>query len=141
MQSSGAPCQTENITGMARSILAEVARMLEALAKDGTTSSIDLRSLPLTDADRQQLEELLGRGEVSAELEVAGRSSIWETAYAGAWWVRHRGAGDKISSEEIMVCPIPEILITHAADIESAANRIKQEILENHQPQAEASNG
>lgn len=141
MQSSGAPCQTENITGMARSILAEIARMLEALAKDGTTSSIDLRSLPLTDADRQQLEELLGRGEVSAELEVSGRSSIWETAYAGAWWVRHRGAGDKVSSEEIMVCPIPEILITHAADIESAAIRIKQEILENHQPQAEASNG
>jgi hydrogenase-1 operon protein HyaF len=115
--------------------------MLEALAADGTTSSIDLRSLPLTDADRQQLEEMLGRGEVSAELEVAGRSSIWETAYAGAWWVRHRGAGDKISSEEIMVCPIPEILITHAADIESAAHRIKQEMLENHQPQAEASNG
>ena len=141
MHSSGAPCQTENITGMARSILAEVARMLEALAKNGTTSSIDLRSLPLTDADRQQLEDLLGRGEVSVELELAGRSSIWETAYAGAWWIRHRGAGDRVSSEEIMVCPIPEILIAHATDIESAADRIKQEMLENHQPQAEASNG
>lgn len=141
MASGGAPCQTENTTGMAHSILAEVARMLGALAHDGTTGSIDLRSLPLTDADRQQLEELLGRGEVSAELEVAGRSSVWETAYAGAWWVRHRGAGDKISSEEIMICPIPGILITHAADIEAAANRIKQDLLENHQPQAEASNG
>ncbi len=141
MHSSGAPCQTENTTGMARSILAEVARMLECLAADGTTSSIDLRSLPLTEADRQQLEELLGRGEVSAELEVSGRSSVWETAYAGAWWIRHRGAGDKISSEEIAVCPVPDILVTHAADIAAAALRIKQDILENHPSQAEASNG
>ena len=141
MHTGGAPCQTENTTGMAHSILAEVARMLDALAADGTTGSIDLRSLPLTEADRQQLEELLGRGEVVAELELAGRSSVWETAYAGAWWVRHRGAGDKISSEEITVCPIPDILITHPADIKAAALRIKQEILENHPSQAEATNG
>ena len=141
MHSTGAPCQTENTTGMARSILAEVARMLDALAADGTTGSIDLRSLPLTEADRQQLEELLGRGEVEAELELAGRSSVWETAYAGAWWVRHRGAGDKISSEEITVCPIPNILVTHPADIKAAALRIKQEILENHPSQAEATHG
>lgn len=141
MHSSGAPCQTENTTGMAHSILAEVARMLDSLASDGTTGSIDLRSLPLTEADRQQLEELLGRGEVVAELELAGRSSVWETAYAGAWWVRHRGAGDKISSEEITVCPIPDILVTHPADIKAAALRIKQEILENHPSQAEATHG
>lgn len=141
MHSSGAPCQTENTTGMARSILAEVARMLQSLAADGTTSSIDLRSLPLTEADREQLEELLGRGEVVVELEVAGRSTIWETAYSGAWWVRHRGADDKISSEEIAVCPVPDILVTHPADIEAAALRIKQELLENQQTQAEATHG
>ncbi len=141
MTSSGAPCQTENTTGMARSILAEVARLLKSLAQEGTHASIDLRSLPLTDADRQQLEELLGRGEVSVELELAGRSSIWETAYAGAWWVRHRGAEDKISSEEIQVCPVPDILITHAADIQAAAERIKLDLMENHHPQAEATHG
>ena len=128
MLSGGAPCQTENTTGMARSVLAEVARMLESLAEDGTTGSIDLRSLPLTEADRKQLEDLLGRGEVVAELELAGRSTVWETAYAGAWWIRHRGAEDKISSEEIAVCPVPDILITHSADIETAALKLKQEI-------------
>jgi hydrogenase-1 operon protein HyaF len=137
----GAPCQTENTTGMARSILAEVARMLADLADRGTTGSINLRSLPLTEADREQLEELLGRGEVTAELELAGRSTVWETAYAGAWWIRHRGAGDKIASEEIAICPVPEILITHPADIESAALRIKKDLQENHPTQAEASNG
>ena len=141
MHARGAPCQTDNTTGMARSIVAEVASMLESLAEDGATSSIDLRSLPLTEADRQELEDMLGRGEVSVELELAGNSSVWETAYAGAWWVRHRGAGDRISSEEIQVCTVPEILITHAADIQAAAKRIRQDLTENHHPQSEAKHG
>jgi len=125
---NGAPCMTEQTTGMALSVLAEVGRLLESLAATGQAGSIDLRSLPLTEADREQLEDMLGRGEVRAELEVAGASEVWETAYPGAWWIRHRGAGDKISSEEIAVCPIPEILITHPVDIEAAARRIRQEL-------------
>ena len=137
----GAPCQTGINTGMAHSVLAEVARLLESLAATGTTGSIDLRSLPLTEADRAELEALLGRGEVRAELDVAGSSEIWETAYPGAWWIRHRGAGDKISSEEISVCAVPEILAAHPADIGAAARRIRQHILETNPSTAEASHG
>lgn len=140
-QPAGAHCQTGLVTGMALSIMAEVARMLEALADNGETGSIDLRSLPLTDADREQLEELMGRGEVKAELEVSGDSTVWETSYPGAWWVCHRGAGGKISSEEISICPVPAILAAHPADIEAAANRIKNAIAELNPSQAEASNG
>lgn len=128
MLTGGAPCQTEHITGMARSLLAEVARMLEALAADGTTSAVDLRSLPMTEADRQQLEETLGRGEVVAELDLAGRSTVWETRYPGVWWIRHRGAGDKVSSEEIAVCRVPDILLSHPADVAVAARRLKEEL-------------
>lgn len=125
---SGTPCQTEQITGMARSILAEVARMLEALADTGATGAIDLRSLPLTEADREQLEEGLGRGEVAVELDLAGQSTVWETSYAGVWWIRHRGAANKISSEEIAICPVPEILLSHPADIKAAALRIIEDL-------------
>ncbi len=125
---TAAPCLSDQATGMALSVLAEVGRMLEALADSGQTSSIDLRSLPLTDADRKQLEDMLGHGEVRAELEVAGKSEVWETSYPGAWWIRHRGAGDMIASEEIAICPIPEILITHPVDIEAAAARVRREL-------------
>ena len=140
-QASGAHCQTSLVTGMALSIMAEVAGMLQALADKGETGSIDLRSLPLTDADREQLEELMGRGEVKAELEVSGDSTVWETSYPGAWWIRHRGAGGKISSEEITICPVPAIFSAHPADIEAAVNRIKNAIAELNPSQAEASNG
>lgn len=136
---NGAPCLGERPTGMAHSVLAEVGRLLEDLARSGESAAIDLRSLPLTDADRNQLHELLGPGEVSAELEVGGRSTVRETAYAGVWWVTHRGAGDKVASEEIAVCPVPSIIVSHPADIAAAARRIKQTLTESTPGQAEAS--
>ena len=141
MTATGAPCQTANSTGMARSVLSEIARMLQALAEDGTAGSIDLRSLPLTEADRAELEEALGRGEIRAELELAGRSSIWETRYPGAWWIRHRGAQDKVSSEEIAVCHVPDILKSHPADIEAAALRMAQELEQKPTIHPEATHG
>jgi hydrogenase-1 operon protein HyaF len=129
---SAAPCLSDRATGMALSVLAEIGSMLDALSESGRAGSIDLRSLPLSDVDRAQLEEVLGRGEVRAELDIAGASEVWETIYPGVWWIRHRGAGDKIASEEISVCRIPEILITHPVDIEAAAGRLRQELETTH---------
>ena len=122
------PCQTSLNTGMAWAILSEIATLLTRLAEKGERSSIDLRSLPLTGADRHQLQELLGRGEVSATLNVLGKTEIWETQFSGVWWIRHMGAGDKVSSEEIAVTPHPEILQAHPADIGSAAERLNQQL-------------
>jgi len=124
----GTPCLSGKSTGMAWSILAEIGQLLEALSANGEAGSIDLRSLPMTDADREQLEELLGRGEVQADLDLAGASEVWETSYAGVWWIRHKGAGDKIASEEIAVTAVPEILITHPVDIEAAATRLRDDL-------------
>jgi hydrogenase-1 operon protein HyaF len=121
-------CLDGQTTGMALSVLAEVGRLLEALAATGETGAIDLRSLPLTDADRAQLEDLLGHGEVHAELAVAGRSEVWETGYAGAWWIRHRGADERIATEVIAICPAPDILQAHPDDIQAAARRIRREL-------------
>ena len=123
-----APCLTTHTTGMAYSILSEIAQRLQALAVNNEPSAIDLRSMPLTPADRDHLEELLGHGEVTARLELAGASHIWETAYAGVWWVRHMGGGDKIASEEIAITHIPEILLTDPHDVTLAAERIRQDL-------------
>lgn len=139
MNVTGVPCLDERTTGMAYSVLAEIGRLLETLAETGQAGAIDLRSLPLTEADRTQLHELLGPGEVSADLEVGGRSTARETAFAGVWWVTHRGAGDKVASEEIAVCPVPSILVSHPADIAAAARRMRQTLDESIPGQAEAS--
>ena len=135
MPDRGGSCLDGHTTGMARSVLAEVSRLLDCLAQTGEPGFIDLRSLPLTDADRAELEALLGRGEVRADLDLAGASEVWETAYAGAWWIRHRGAGDRIAAEEIAVCPVPEILKTHPADIGAAARRLQHDLQQPRDPQ------
>ena len=95
---------------------------------------ISLRNLPMTDADRQQLEELLGRGEVRADLEVSGHSEVWETGYPGVWWVQHQDPDGTLACEEISITPIPEILLTHPVDMQTAASRLERELLAMHQP-------
>ena len=129
-----APCMTGRSTGMAYSILSEIAQRLQALAERNEPASIDLRSLPLTQADRDELEEMLGRGEVSVRLELAGPTKIWETAYAGVWWIRHMGTGERIATEEIAVTPIPEILLSQPHDVAAAARRIRLELAPGRKP-------
>lgn len=111
-------------TGLAQSVLREIAQRLAALVSTGGTAAIDLRSLPMTPADRSELEQSLGRGDVAARLNVAGTSELWETRYSGVWWVRHFGADDKIAAERIEIAAVPEILVTHDADIAAASARV-----------------
>jgi hydrogenase-1 operon protein HyaF len=120
----GGSCLDGTVTGMARSVLAEIVQRLEKLSESEQSSSIDLRGLPMTEADRAQLDDYLGRGEVHATLELSGRSEIWETRYPGVWWIRHHGIHDRIACEEIAVTPLPEILKSHPEDIRAAVDRL-----------------
>ncbi|MBD3728204.1 MAG: hydrogenase expression/formation protein [Sphingomonadales bacterium] len=111
-------------TGMAHAVEREIGQHLLALAHDGTEAAIDLRSIPMSDADRAELEESLGRGEVSATLDAMGRSDIWETAHAGVWWVRHFGTEGQVMAERIEIARVPDILRADPADVEAAAIRL-----------------
>ncbi len=136
-------CYSNLATGMASAVFAEIADRLEALARSGETSVIDLRSLPLTAADLAELEGFLGQGEVEADVQVIGVTQIRETGYAGVWWVRHLGAQQRVAVEEIAITPLPDILRAQAEDIALAAGRIRENI-ENQAPAGadqEASNG
>lgn len=109
---------------LADAVFAELAHALVRLAETGEETVIDLRSLPFGPTDLAALAERLGTGEVTCTLEVAGRSEVRETGFAGIWWVRHFGAGDEIAAEEVQVTRIPEILVSHPDDVAFAARRI-----------------
>jgi hydrogenase-1 operon protein HyaF len=115
-------------TGMAQSVLREVAQALDTLAASGTRAAIDLRSLPMTAADRDDLDQALGRGDVAVSLEAAGRSEIWETGFAGIWWVRHFGGDGRVASEVIEITPVPDILAAHPDDIGAALQRLQADL-------------
>lgn len=122
------PCSTDRPTGLAQAVLPEIAHLLDRLAKYGESAQIDLKSLPLNEGDRRALVQRLGRGEVVASVDVAGATEVWETSYSGVWWVRHLGVDGKVATEQISVSRIPDILITHSADIRGAAERIQNDL-------------
>ena len=115
-------------TGLAQSVLREIAERLAALVTRGESGAIDLRSLPLTSADRGELEDKLGHGDVMAKLTVAGTSELWETRYSGVWWIRHHGADDRVAAERIEIAAVPEILVAHDADIAAACMRVRADL-------------
>jgi hydrogenase-1 operon protein HyaF len=115
-------------TGLAESVLREIAQLLATLSECGQSAAVDLRSLPMTQADRSDLEARLGRGEVEVLLTAAGKSEIWETQYAGVWWVRYFGADDTVAAERIEITACPQILVTHDADIAAACARLRDEL-------------
>ena len=111
-------------TSLADAVFAELAHALARLAETGEETVIDLRSLPFGPSYLEALAEKLGTGEVAATLEVAGRSEVRETGWAGIWWVRHFGDGDDVVAEEVQVTRIPEILVSHPDDVTFAARRM-----------------
>jgi hydrogenase-1 operon protein HyaF len=104
--------------GNARALLREIHRMLEALIGKGEVNSIDLSSLPLSPTDRQLLEETLGEGEVSAEVNSLGPTRVRESGIPGVWWVSHCNADGEVMSEFIEVTDCPEILLTPQEDMQ-----------------------
>lgn len=119
------PCAEESF---AESLIREIEHLLGVLADTGEGGAIDLRSLPMTDEDRAGLEVFLGQGEVDARLTTAGGSEVRETKYPGVWWICHRGADGRISSEIIEITLIPEILKTHMDDLPGGLKRLKEDI-------------
>jgi len=107
------------------SLMREIAGHLDNLARTGETAALDLRSLPMTETDRTELAERLGRGEVDILFNVAGTSEAWETSYAGVWWIRHFGADDRVAAELIEIAPVPDMLTAAGEDIEMAAARLR----------------
>lgn len=104
-------------TGNAIPLLHEIAALLEILARDGKGGSIDLGSMPMLPGDRAILEEVLGQGEVNAEIDALGPSRIRETAIRGVWWVTHCNAEGETVADLIEVARVPAILVTPVEDV------------------------
>jgi hypothetical protein len=112
-------------TALALAVLRETANLLEALVHDPSfEDAIDLRSLPLADADRAALRALLGEGEVDVRLDVAGETRVRETGFAGVWWETHYAADGAAIVERIVVARVPPVLLAHPSDVVRARDRL-----------------
>jgi hydrogenase-1 operon protein HyaF len=109
-------------------IAAEIASLLDRLATDAGSGAIDVRSLPMTTADRAQLREFLGAGEVQATIDADGPSTVRETAIPGVWWSEHRNRDGELLAELIEVCRVPEILMPAPDELAGAGRQLRERI-------------
>ncbi len=115
-------------TGNALPLLHEITALMQTLADKGEEGCIDLRSLPLTPGDYDQLRTLLGEGEAQATVNAAGETSVRETGYAGVWWVTYYGPDSEVMADRIEITLVPAILKSHPADVSAAARRLQRDI-------------
>ncbi len=119
---------SEGLGGGVAAVAYEIVNLLERLATDGECGAIDLRSLPMTVADRLRLQEFLGSGEVRAEIDADGPSVVRETAIAGVWWSEHRNSRGELVAELIEVCRVPEILVLSQEELVVGGARLRERI-------------
>ena len=117
---------TEQSTGIAQAVMHELVNYLDLLASSGEVNAIDLRSLPMNEADRDELSTLLGKGEVDITLNTIGSSRIIETSFNGIWWITHYGEDNKVVSELLEVTTMPDIVRSQKDDVFDALERIRQ---------------
>jgi hydrogenase-1 operon protein HyaF len=109
-------------------ILAELATLLEQLAERQIPAAIDLRSLPMSPKDRDELQQLLGEGEIQATIHADGLSTLRETSFAGIWWVMHRDTQGELIAELLEVTYVPQILASASDEVAAAARALREHI-------------
>lgn len=122
------PVTAELATGNVEPLLHEIRHALKRLAdgEDGTV--IDLQRLPLAPGEDERIEEVLGQGEVRAEINALGPTLVQETSYPGVWLVTHRNTEQVVVARFVEVTHIPELLKSQQADIENGASRLENEL-------------
>ena len=109
-------------------ILNEVVHAMDRLLEVDEPTVIDLASLPFAPGELEQLEEFLGVGELTAELNALGVSRIRETMYPGVWWLEHRNTADELVGHYIEITRTPEILKSQDADIGAGRAKLRLDL-------------
>ena len=134
---SDIPIGIETATGNVAPLLHEIRHALKRVAVGQAGTTIDLRSLPLATGEELKIEDILGTGEVRAELDALGPTVVQETAYPGVWLVTHRNPEREIVARLIEVTRVPEILNSQQADIEQGIGRLEKTLANGGDPALE----
>ncbi len=106
-------------------LLHEIRHALTRLLHQKEETAIDLRNFPLSQQDKQTLFQVLGKGEIQAELTALGRSLIWETRLPGLWVVEHYNSDEILLSQSLEITGIPSILTAPPEDIQQGLEQLQ----------------
>jgi hydrogenase-1 operon protein HyaF len=116
--------------GNVHALLYEIAARLEKLNSRNETGMIDLKSLPFARDEYEQLQMILGNGEVVARIETIGTSEVRETSYPGVWWVTHFNPDGDVVADAMEITFFPEIMKSQPEDVRIGLERLKTRLIE-----------
>jgi hydrogenase-1 operon protein HyaF len=122
------PARTGGLGGGVAAVLSELMGLLETLVAGGPSATIDLRSLPMSPQDRNELQFALGEGEVKATLDADGLSTLRETGVCGIWWIEHRDRHGELIAELLEVARVPYILESAPDELARGAGELRTRI-------------
>jgi hydrogenase-1 operon protein HyaF len=125
---AGIAVTVELASGNIEPLLHEIGHALERLLDLGEPSILDLRGVPLAPGEEDRILGFLGTGEVRAELEAGGRSTVTESRFPGVWVVTHHDTAGEIVGRLIEVTFVPDILLSQAVEMRESRERIVREL-------------
>lgn len=114
-------------SGNFRSVLSEIKFALQQLLEQKKSHCIDFRAMPWSPGEEEKLEQYLGRGEISVQLNALGKSTFYETRYSGVWIVSHYNQDEELIGKLIEISYLPEMIFAQKEDIRSSLERIQNE--------------
>jgi hydrogenase-1 operon protein HyaF len=125
---SGIRVTVELASGNVEPLLHEIGHALERLLDSGQAEVIDLRGVPLAPGEEGRILEFLGRGEVSAELDAVGLTTVNESRFAGVWVVTHHDAAGEIIGRLIEITYVPEIIRSQVTEMRESRERLARQV-------------
>jgi hydrogenase-1 operon protein HyaF len=125
---SGIRVTVELASGNVEPLLHEIGHALERLLDGGQAEVIDLRGVPLAPGEEGRILEFLGRGEVSAELDALGLTTVAESRFAGVWVVTHHDAAGEIIGRLIEITYVPEIIRSQVTEMRESRERLALQV-------------
>jgi len=108
----------KHLDGRLDSLLADIKLALLHLLETGEETIIDFNNYPCGEDCEQALKNILGKGEVTASLNIFGCDSIMETGIHGVWWVYHLNDKGAILTKALYIAYVPSLLPAQRDDIE-----------------------
>ena len=109
-------------------LLHEIRHALARYHETGEATTIDLRRLPMTEHDEQELEGFLGGGEVSIDIHALGPTQIRETQFSAVWHIVHHNADGEIAGKFVTVAAIPDLVMTPPEDAARGLRALTQQL-------------
>ena len=114
----------------AHALLHEIVSLLEHLLEHDEPSHIDLQAIPLTTEDLELLAEVLGEGDINAEILDYGVTRISASGIPGVWWVVQLDDNEQTIGQFIEINYCPEALIAEDEDIREGRDALKARLFE-----------